>query len=179
MKPPPGRDYNAWEQTNQDFLAGRVAMIWTSTAFLKYLEDNSRFPVVAAPLPRKQRAAVPTGGTHWVILKAAPEAEKLAAARFLEFMTATPQAISWATRTGYIPITRPAITELAAGGHYRRHPNERVAVDQLSVAEPWPWSPRLFRVQREIIQPRLEQAVLASGQAQKLLDEARKLAREA
>src|SRR6185295_15313662 len=31
MKPPPGRDYNAWEATNQDYLAGRTAMIWTST----------------------------------------------------------------------------------------------------------------------------------------------------
>jgi ABC-type glycerol-3-phosphate transport system substrate-binding protein len=41
MKPPPGRDYNAWEQTNQDFLSGRTAMIWTSTAFLKYLEQNA------------------------------------------------------------------------------------------------------------------------------------------
>ncbi len=51
MKPPPGRDYNAWEQTNQDFLGSRVAMIWTSTAFLKYLEENAPFPVVAAPLP--------------------------------------------------------------------------------------------------------------------------------
>src|SRR5690606_16993821 len=58
MKPPPGRDYNAWEQTNQDFLAGRVAMIWTSTAFLKYLEENAAFPVVAAPLPGQVRKAV-------------------------------------------------------------------------------------------------------------------------
>jgi sn-glycerol 3-phosphate transport system substrate-binding protein len=177
MKPPPGRDYNAWEQTNQDFLAGRVAMIWTSTAFLKYLEENARFPVIAAPLPRGERAAVPTGGTHWVLMKAAPEPEKEAAARFLEFMTATEPAISWATRTGYIPVTRPAIAELSRRGHYQRHPNERVAVDQLSVAEPWPWSPRLFRVQREIVQPRLEQAVLADGKARALLREAQNLAR--
>jgi sn-glycerol 3-phosphate transport system substrate-binding protein len=178
MKPPPGRDYNAWEQTNQDFLAGRVAMIWTSTAFLKYLEENARFPVIAAPLPRNQRAAVPTGGTHWVILKSAPDPEKAAAARFLEFMTRTEPAIDWATRTGYIPVTRPAIAELTRRGHYQRHPNERVAVDQLSVAEPWPWSTQLFRVQREIIQPRLEQAVLAGGEARGLLDEARNLARK-
>lgn len=178
MKPPPGRDYNAWEQTNQDFLAGRVAMIWTSTAFLKYLEENARFPVLAAPLPRQKRAAVPTGGTHWVILKSAPDAEKAAAARFLEFMTTTEPAIAWATRTGYIPVTRSAIAELRRQGHYQRHPNERVAVDQLSVAEPWPWSTRLFRVQREIIQPRLEQAVLAGGDARGLLREARNLARK-
>lgn len=177
MKPPPGRDYNAWEQTNQDFLAGRVAMIWSSTAFLKYLEENAPFRVLAAPLPRNERAAVPTGGTHWVVLKSAPDAEKFAAIRFLEFMTETEPAIQWATRTGYIPVTSSAIDELTRRGHYAQHPNERVAVDQLAVAQPWPWSPQLFRVQREIIQPRLEEAVLADGQARQLLERARTLAR--
>ena len=48
---PPGRDYNAWQATNTDFLARKTAMIWTSTAFLNYLETNATFPVVAAPLP--------------------------------------------------------------------------------------------------------------------------------
>src|SRR6185503_4126799 len=36
MKPPPGRDYNAWQTAHNDFLAERTAMIWTSTAFLRY-----------------------------------------------------------------------------------------------------------------------------------------------
>lgn len=178
MKPPPGRDYNAWEQTNQDFLAGRVAMIWTSTAFLKYLEQNARFPVLAAPLPRGKVWAVPTGGTHWVVLKDAPKPEKEAAFRFLVFMHETRQAIDWATRTGYIPVTRSAIAELDAKGHYARHPNDRITVDQLAVAKPWPWSTSLFRLQREIVQPRLESAVLAGGGARMLLDEARRLAAE-
>jgi sn-glycerol 3-phosphate transport system substrate-binding protein len=179
MKPPPGRDYNAWEQTNQDFLAGRVAMIWTSTAFLKYLEENARFPVIAAPLPEGRRRSVPTGGTHWVILEQAEEAEKAAAFRFLTFMHQTPQAVDWATRTGYIPVTTGAIHELEARGFYAKHPNDRVTIDQLAVATPWPWSTSLFRLQREIVQPRLEQAVLAGGDARTLLDEARALASSA
>jgi sn-glycerol 3-phosphate transport system substrate-binding protein len=176
MKPPPGRDYNAWEQTNQDFLAGRAAMIWTSTAFLKYLEENARFPVVAAPLPRGTTQAVPTGGTHWVILKAAPAEEKAAAYRFLMFMHRPQQVIDWATRTGYIPVTRGAIDQLTRRGHYDRHPNDRVTVDQLAVSMPWPWSTSLFRLQREIVQPRLERAVLAGGSARSLLEQARRLA---
>jgi sn-glycerol 3-phosphate transport system substrate-binding protein len=177
MKPPPGRDYNAWEQTNQDFLAGRVAMIWTSTAFLKYLEDNARFRVVAAPLPKAVKAAVPTGGTHWVILKSAPEAAKRDAFRFLLFMHEERQAIEWATRTGYIPVTRSAIASLEQSGHYARHPNERVAIDQLAVAQPWPWSVRLFRIQREVVQPRLERAVLTGADARAMIREAAALAR--
>ena len=178
MKPPPGRDYNAWEQCNQDFLAGRAAMIWSSTAFLKYLEAHAPFPVVAAALPRQVRFAVPTGGTFWVVLRSAPSAEKAAAARFLRFMHEPEQVIEWSTRTGYIPVTRSAVRELRQRGHYRAHPNDAVALDQLSVAEPWPWSVDLFRLQREIVQPRLESAVVEGRDAALLLSEARALALE-
>jgi sn-glycerol 3-phosphate transport system substrate-binding protein len=176
MKPPPGRDYNAWQEVNQSFLSGRAAMIWTSTAFLKYLEENAPFPVIAAPLPAGVRASVPTGGTHWVMLKAAPRAEKEVAWRFLTFMMATQQSMDWARLTGYLPVTEAAVHRLAALGYYREHPNDRVALDQLSVAEPWAWSRELFRVQREIVQPRLEEAVLARGDAARLLREAREAA---
>lgn len=177
MKPPPGRDYNAWEQTNQDYLAGRVAMIWTSTAFLKYLEQNARFPVVAAPLPAHRRRAVPTGGTHWVVMRDASEREKQTAWAFLRFMHQPEQVIGWATETGYMPVTRGGVEQLERTGYYAKHPNDRVALDQLEVALPWPWSTELFRVQREIVQPRLESAVLAQGSAAELLAEARSIAR--
>ena len=70
MKPPPGRDYNAWQAANTDFLAGRTVMIWTSTAFLRYLEDNAKFEVGAAPLPRDVRASVPTESTLFEIGRA-------------------------------------------------------------------------------------------------------------
>ncbi len=178
MKPPPGRDYNAWEATNQDYLAGRTAIIWTSTAFLKYLEDNASFPVVAAPLPADKRRAVPTGGTHWVMMKAAPARDKQAAWAFLRFMHEPAQVIAWSTRTGYMPVTSGAVDELERSGYYDRHPNDRVALDQLEFALPWPWSPDLFRIQREVVQPRLERAVLSDGNARELLAEARRAAKE-
>lgn len=178
MKPPPGRDYNAWQVANTDFLAGRAAMIWTSTAFLRYLEENARFEVGAAPLPRDVKASVPTGGTMFVIPKGPPRAEQEAAFAFLRWMMEPAQANAWATRTGYIPVSRPGIAALTAAGFYRDHPNDRVALDQLAVAEPWPWSPDLFRIQREAIQPRLEEAVLARRDARAVLDEARRAAVE-
>ncbi|HLV21522.1 MAG TPA: ABC transporter substrate-binding protein [Polyangiaceae bacterium] len=175
MKPPPGRDYNAWEQTNQDFLAGRTAMIWTSTAFLKYLEENAPFPVVAAPLPKHVERAVPTGGTHWIVLRQAPEHEKRAAWAFLRFMHEPEQVIEWATETGYLPVTEAAIARLERDGYFARHPNAKVALDQLAVAMPWPWSTELFRIQREIVQPRLESAVLSGANAARLIEQARAL----
>lgn len=178
MRPPPGRDYNAWQVTNQDFLAGRAAFIWTSTAFLRYLEENARFPVIAAPLPHADRPAVPTGGTFFVVLRQAPEPEKEAAWAFLRWMSRPEQAMEWATRTGYMPVTREAVARLEAQGFYRSHPNDRVAYDQLSAAQPWPWAPSLFRVQRQVVEPRLESAVLRNRDPRAVLAEARAAARD-
>jgi sn-glycerol 3-phosphate transport system substrate-binding protein len=173
MRPPPGRDYQAWQSTNESFLQGRIAMMWSSTAYVRYLEDNARFPVVAAPLPRDARASVPTGGTMFVVMQAAPEAEKQAAWDFLRWMCDVDQTIAWSTRTGYMPVTRPAVERLIERGWYAHHPNDRVAYDQLGAVDPWPWAPELFRVERDIVEPRLEEAVLTGQDARALMDEAR------
>jgi sn-glycerol 3-phosphate transport system substrate-binding protein len=178
MKPPPGRDYNAWQAANTDFLSGHTAMIWTSTAFLRYLEQNAAFEVGAAPLPRGVRASVPTGGTLFVMPKGPPRAEQEAAFAFLRWMMEPAQANAWATRTGYIPVSRAGIAALEASGYYREHPNDRVALDQLAFAEPWPWAPQLFRIEREAVQPRLEEAVLTRRDARDALAEARRAAEE-
>lgn len=176
MKPPSGRDANANEAVNKDYLSRRAPMIWNSTAFLKYFEDHARFPVVAAALPRGKRRGVPTGGTFFVVLGQASDREKEAAWAFLRFMLAPEQVIEWSTSTGYLPVTRSAVERLQAQGYYRRHPNHRVAHDQLRVASPWPWWPGLFRVQREIVEPLIERAVLTGDDPRRLLAEARKRA---
>lgn len=178
MRPPPGRDYNAWQVTNQDFLAGRAAFVWTSTAFLRYLEENASFPVVAAPLPSEVQAAVPTGGTFFVMLRQAPEREKEAGWAFLRWMSEPEQAMEWATRTGYMPVTEAAVTRLEQQGFYEKHPNDRVAYQQLASAQPWPWAPTLFRVQRQVVEPRLEVAVLRNLDPVVVMEEARKASQE-
>lgn len=176
MRPPPGRDYDAWNVVNQDFLGGRAAFIWTSTAYIRYLEDNARFPVIAAPLPKDVRASVPTGGTFFVVVKQAPDEEKVAAARFLRFFCETEQAAYLSTRTGYLPITTPAVAKMRADGFFAKHLNDDVAQAQLASVDPWPWEPLLFRIERDIVDPRLEEAVLLDRDAASVLGEARALA---
>jgi sn-glycerol 3-phosphate transport system substrate-binding protein len=173
MRPPPGRDYQAWQSTNESFLRGQVAMMWSSTAYVRYLETNARFPVVAAPLPRRVRASVPTGGTMFVVLRGAPDEEKRAAWEFVRWMCAPEQTMAWSTRTGYMPVTRTAVDRLAESGWYASHPNDRVAYDQLGAVAPWPWAPELFRVERDVVEPRLEEAVLSGRDAREILAEAR------
>ena len=176
MRPPPGRDYDAWNVVNQDFLGGRAAFIWTSTAYIRYLEDNARFPVVAAPLPSDVRASVPTGGTFFVVVKQAPDEEKVAAARFLSFFCEVEQAAYLSTRTGYLPITTTAVDRMRADGFFVKHPNDAIAQAQLANVEPWPWEPLLFRIERDIVDPRLEEAVLLDRDAASMLGRARVLA---
>ncbi len=176
MRPPPGRDYDAWNVTNQDFLGGKAAFIWTSTAYIRYLEDNAKFPVVAAPLPKDVKSAVPTGGTFFIVVRQAPDEEKAAAARFLQFFCEEEQAAYLASKTGYLPITENAAARMRAEGFFAKHPNDDVAQAQLSSVEPWPWEPMLFRIERDIVDPRLEEAVLLDRDAATVLGEARALA---
>ncbi len=173
MRPPPGRDYQAWQSSNESFLQGRIAMMWSSTAYDRYRENNARFRVVAAPLPRRVQASVPTGGTMFVLLRAAPDEEKLAAWEFVRWMCDAEQTMAWSMRTGYLPVTRPAVARLTEQEWYARHPNDRVAYDQLTDAAAWPWSPELFRIDRDIVEPRLEDAVRSGRDARVLMDEAR------
>jgi len=159
-------------------LQERIAMMWSSTAFLRYLEGSARFPIVAAPLPRASRSSVPTGGTMFVLVRSAPEEEKRAAWSFVRWMCEPAQAIDWCTRTGYMPVTRRAVAALGENGFYVRHPNDRVAIAELEHAQTWPWAPDLFRVERDIVEPLLQQAVLTGRDAHEVMQEARELARE-
>jgi sn-glycerol 3-phosphate transport system substrate-binding protein len=174
MRPPVGRDYAAWQAAMQDFLAGRAAILWSSTAFLRYAEENARFEVRAAPLPGDVQRGVPTGGTFFVLLRSADPRQKQAAWEFLRWMTQPKQTTEWATSTGYMPVTRGSVADLTSAGYYAAHPNDRVALDQLASVEPWPWSPTLFRVQREIVDPMLEETVLTNRDPRGALDQARR-----
>jgi sn-glycerol 3-phosphate transport system substrate-binding protein len=178
MKPPPGRDYASWQVVNGDFTSGRAAMIWSSVAFLRYLEDNAKFPVVAAPLPGLVRRGVYTGGTFFVLPKGATEEQTEVVLELLRFLLRPHQAAEWSMRTGYLPVTRPALVSMDRTGFYRDHPNDRLAAQTLSHAKPWPWAPLLFRAQREAVQPRLEAAVLHRLDPRAVLDDARRAARE-
>ena len=99
-----------------------------------------------------------------------------AAAKFLRFFCETDQVTLLSQRTGYLPITRAAVARMEGEGFFASHANDAIAQRQLADVEPWPWEPKLFRIQRDIVNPRLEQAVLLDRDARGLLDEARRAA---
>ena len=124
MRPPLGRDYNAWQVAMQDFLAGRAAMIWSSTAFLRYVEENARFAVRAAPAPRR-RARV--GADRRNVLRPAPRAppraEKKAAWEFLRWMVGAEADRSSGPRAPATCRSRaPRSPSSPSPGYYARTP---------------------------------------------------------
>jgi sn-glycerol 3-phosphate transport system substrate-binding protein len=72
-----------------------------------------------------------------------------------------------------MPVTRPAVERMEERGWYAKHPNDRVAYDQLGAVDPWPWAPELFRIERDVVEPRLESGVLEGGDPRAVMDAAR------
>ena len=178
MKRPPGKDYNAWEVTNTDFINQRVAMIYTSTAFLNYMTENAKFKLGTAFLPGKVKQAVPTGGTFFVIARDAP---------------ARPEG----GRVGLHQVDdRARPDHLALQGHRLHadpHLRRELARDAgLLQAEPElqdrdrpapdgpevPVHPGLIEIQREVIQPNLEAAVIGIKTSAEIMQAAEAKANE-
>lgn len=169
MKRPPGRDYSAWEVANTDFLGQKVAMVWTSTAFLKYFQANASFPFGTAFLPGQARRAVPTGGTFFVMPRHRPERRRRSAWAFLRWMVQPEQTAYWARETGYMPVSQAALQLPSMKTFYGAQPDFRTALDQLQHAVRFPFSPALLEIERKIIQPRLEGPVSGHGSVEEVL----------
>jgi sn-glycerol 3-phosphate transport system substrate-binding protein len=164
--------------TNTDFINQRVAMIFTSTAFLNYMTENAKFKVATAFLPGKVKQAVPTGGTFFVIAKDAPPAQKEAGWAFIKWMTEPAQTISLSKATGYMPIRTSAVASPEMQDFFKQNPNYKTAIDQLRTAQKFPFAPGLIEIQREVIQPNLEAAVLGIRTSAEIMQAAEAKANE-
>ena len=86
MKMPPGEDYNAWDVAKQDFVNGKVGMIFTSTADLAGLmqQTEGKFEISTAFLPENQKYATPTGGAELGNVEDETDEEKEASAEIIK-----------------------------------------------------------------------------------------------
>ena len=57
-----------WGTTPNDFVAGRTAMMWTTTGNLTFVRSNAKFPFGVAMLPADKQRGSPTGGANFHIL---------------------------------------------------------------------------------------------------------------
>jgi multiple sugar transport system substrate-binding protein len=139
-----------------EFLAGKVAMIEGSSVTLAFLEGKYTFPLGIAALPAGKMDTQLVAGTDVVIFATTPEREK-AAFDFVKWFTDPAQTARWAAETGYLPVRRSAMQEPALAAKLDAHPGLREAYAQLDRARAQPkakgWFAGRTILEREAIEP--------------------------
>lgn len=125
----------------QAFGAGRVAMRFASTAFLRNMirAVGQNFPLVTLPMPviDAQRGRLPVGGSAGVLL-ARDEAKREAAWKFLRFATGAEGTALMVRHTGYVPVNQIAVDDPRwLDTFYQENPLYRAATRQLPITVGW------------------------------------------
>jgi len=169
MKMPPGAKYDAWEVAENDFINGKVAMIFDSTGSLNMLLDKAKFNVGTSFLPKQVNYGVPTGGTNLVML--AKSEKKDNAWEFMKWITEKEQTIKFSQQTGYLPVRKSAVESPEMQKFFAEKPQFKVAVDQLQYAQPRPAAPGYKELQ-EVIMNEIQSAILGKESPKDALNKA-------
>lgn len=126
--------YAESDYLSSPFGSQRVAMFIGSSAGYPYVEKavlgKFDWTIAAIPHPEGKKGRVLFQGTNIGIFKDRPDEEKLAAWRFLKFMTNTKNATKWAILTGYVPIRYSVLKTPEMQEHLSNNPRYQVIVEQ-------------------------------------------------
>ena len=125
-----------WGTTPNDFVAERVAMMWTTTGNLTFVNSNAKFPFGVAMLPADKQRGAPTGGANFHVFKTATKAEREAALLFVKWVTTPERAAQWSVDTGYVATRPDAWDTPTMQKRVQELPQAAVARDQLQYAVP-------------------------------------------
>lgn len=148
-----------WDQSRQQFIAGKIGIFFDTPARLKQVTDliGDKFPLRTAifPIDNKAKGGLPTGGNAAVITTRDPAKQK-AAWTFLKFATGPEAQKIVVESTGYLPTNLRAPGPEFLGPFYEKNPNFRTVSQQMNRSVPWQGYPggnsvRIWRAQREII----------------------------
>jgi sn-glycerol 3-phosphate transport system substrate-binding protein len=177
MRAPTESSHEATRVALEDFAASRANILLASSAHLGEIEARTRFDLDVSPMPPHGGNQVLRVGTFLAIPRAAPSDAKATAFALLRWLAAPSQAAEWARSTGGLPATRGAFQLLVESGYLT--PQRRLGniLGNTGSAMRWPWDPALFRLEREIMDPLLRDAVVKKRDARAALAEALKRAR--
>jgi sn-glycerol 3-phosphate transport system substrate-binding protein len=117
-----------------DFLAELCGAVVSSTGGLSGVLSGAKgkFEVGTSFLPKGPKGfGCPTGGAGLAIPEAIPDANKLAAMKFLNFLTNTTSTAFYSASVGYMPVRKSAVEGPIMTQVYKDRPQFRTAVDQL------------------------------------------------
>jgi ABC-type glycerol-3-phosphate transport system substrate-binding protein len=139
-----------------EFLAGKVAMIEGSSVSLVFMEGKYSFEMGIAPLPAGKLDTQLVAGTDVVIFRTTPERERTAWA-FVKWFTDTKQTARWSRLTGYRPVRKSAMDDPDLAAKLDGLPGLRAVYAQLDRAVPQPkargWYAGRTILEREAIEP--------------------------
>ena len=127
----------SWATDTADFASGSVAMIAHTTGSLTGLLAQADFTIGVMPYPGKEEgtyASVPGGGNFY-IMKDAPQEQKDAAWKFIEFITSPELAADYSIQTGYIASRMSAYDTPAMQDYTAEVPQALQARDALQYAQ--------------------------------------------
>jgi sn-glycerol 3-phosphate transport system substrate-binding protein len=127
------------------FTNGTCAMYEQSSASLTTIQAAAKFPFGVAELPvvSGDKAApqnTVVGGASLWVMSGAPAVHYRGDAEFLHFLMSASSQAYWASNTGYVPVTPAASSLLSSDGFYASHPNDLVAVKELTNKAPTPYT---------------------------------------
>ncbi len=140
------------EQMQQDFGAGKLAMVFGSVASYFFVDQAVDFEFGVAPLPYFDEPKVPVGGADLVIFSGIPEERQEAAWDFLVWLAQPEQQFDWARMTNYVPVVQSATELPAFQAFLAENPDRRVGIDQLPYARPRPSLPGYPQATPEIVE---------------------------
>lgn len=168
-----GNVTSGYEYQN-DFLAGKVAMIEGSTVSLSFLEGKYTFDMAVAPLPENEKAACIVAGTNVVIFADSPEEEKEAAWQFVKWLTSPEITARWAIETGYAPVRKSAMTSEAMLKRFEEVEGLREVLKQLDYASYEPRSAAWYAGRKHLEEVGVESALRRMKSPKRALNDAAK-----
>ena len=168
-------------EPDQKFVSGECGMTLNSSGFFGLAKAGAKFPFGVGELPYYPDAkgapqnSIIGGASLWVMAGKKPEEYK-GVAKFLSFVSQTPQQVRFHEMTGYLPITKAAYEATKASGYYEENPGRELPVIQMTAKAPTENSRglrfgNLVQI-RDIIAEELEGAFAGKESAQQALDNA-------
>lgn len=128
------------QAARQQFFAGKMGMIFQSTASLKATTDSvgSTFELRTTryPMADKEKGGLPTGGNAALILAKDEERQK-AAWEFIKWVTGPEGQKVAVLASGYMPANQRVMEKAFLGDFYAANPNWRTSIEQIPVARKW------------------------------------------
>jgi sn-glycerol 3-phosphate transport system substrate-binding protein len=125
------------KQISTNFLAGKTAMMVLSTGGLSFVRENVKFDYRVAFVPGKVRRAVPIGGGSLIVFKGLSDEQRAAAWKFVEWLASPEQLGNWSRISGYFSPRKSSYDLPEMKAFLEKHPDAKVAVEQLEYSQPW------------------------------------------